>query len=211
MSRKRRSRSKQVRRMRPDESDDETREITDILYEDTTSTSSSSSRSSSSSSSSSCRCRSSSSSVDMDLTDGAPMRTKDGHTVWVVNVGFKQCTGEHLVDNIMNFIKLVKFLPPMVNCFYQYIALREIHEHNHNQRFHGRVRCVIKLAHDILGPEWHTVEQGWQPDKNWNAYKIIEVRKLFVHVINHVRVNLGEYSKKSLRHRNYWALSIWVS
>ena len=54
----------------------------------------------------------------------------------------------------------VVYLPPMTNCFDQWIALREIYERYGNRRFHGRVRCAIRIASDRLGPEYHLVDQG---------------------------------------------------
>ena len=122
-------------------------------------------------------------SVDLDLTQSDSATSKNVNTVWVVNVGMRGWTGEHIVDDIMNFVKTVKFLPTMVHCFRQPIALREIHEGVGNKRFHGRVRCVIKIAPDVVGDEYKTAANGWQEGKNWNGYPIIEVRQLFVHVI----------------------------
>ena len=83
----------------------------------------------------------------------------------------------------MKLEKDVVFFPVMKNCFNQWIALREIKERTENRRYHGRVRCAIKVAPERLGDEYKTVEQGWQQGKNWEAYKIIEVRKLFSHCI----------------------------
>ncbi len=137
-----------------------------------------------SSSSSSSSINNSSSLVDLDLTLDRQTRAKQSdHTVWVVNKGFPDWTGEGIVNKILNLEKLVVFLPQMTNCFNQWIALREIHQARENRRFHGRVRAAIKISSEKLGPECYTVEQGWQADKKWVAYKIIEVRKLFTHCI----------------------------
>jgi uncharacterized membrane protein YcjF (UPF0283 family) len=75
------------------------------------------------------------------------------------------------------------FFPVMANCFNQWIALREIHERTENKRFHGRVRCAIKVAPERLGAEEKTVAKGWEEGRGWEAYKIIEVRQLFTHCL----------------------------
>src|SRR4051794_22768920 len=70
----------------------------------------------------------------------------------------------------------------MANCFNQWIALREIHERTENRRFHGRVRCAIKLAPQVLGPEF--ISQTKVGKKaGAGPYKISEVCKLFNHCI----------------------------
>ena len=71
----------------------------------------------------------------------------------------------------------------MAQCFNQWIALREIHDRVENRRCLGRVRCAIRISSERLGAEYHLVEQGWKPDRNWEAYKIIELRQLFSHCI----------------------------
>ena len=50
-----------------------------------------------------------------------------------------------------------------------------------NKRFQGRVRCAIRLVPEELGEDDYRAEQGWKEGKNWKAYRIIEVRKLFTH------------------------------
>jgi hypothetical protein len=100
-----------------------------------------------------------------------------------VNKGFRDWTGEGIVDKIITFEKKVLYFPTMVNCFNQWIALREIYETSENRRFHGRVRVAVKISSEELGPEFYTAEQGWQEGKKWVAYKLIEVRKLFTHCI----------------------------
>ena len=90
---------------------------------------------------------------------------------------------EGIVDKIMSFEKDVVYLPPMANCFDQWIALREIHERNENRRFHGRVRCAIRISSEVLGQEYHLTDLGWDPTRNWEAYKITEVRQLYTHCL----------------------------
>jgi hypothetical protein len=92
-------------------------------------------------------------------------------------------TGEGIVDQILAMEKDVVYFPVMANCFNQWIALREIHERKENKRFHGRVRCAIKVAPERLGAECKTVEKGWEEGRGWEAYKIIEVRQLFTHCV----------------------------
>ena len=98
--------------------------------------------------------------------------------MWVVNKGFKQWTGEGIVDQIMSFQKTIMYLPHMSTCFNQWIALREIHPRLDRQHLKGRVRCAVRISPEVLGPEYHLVEQGWDPERKWEAHKIIEVRQL---------------------------------
>ena len=83
----------------------------------------------------------------------------------------------------MNFQKREVFFPRMKNCFDQWIALREIYQRPDMQRCHGRVRCAIKISIQRLGAEYKTAARGYIEGRGWEAYKIIEVRQLFSHVL----------------------------
>ena len=106
-------------------------------------------------------------------------------SVWVVNVGMKQFSGEGIVDAIINKQKLVKYLAPSVrSCFNQWIALREIKPIGGKHK-KGRVRCAIQISPTPCeGPEWQKLAWGWDPEKpDRKAYKITAVRLLQKHMI----------------------------
>ena len=94
--------------------------------------------------------------IDLDLTTGANSKSLSNHsnTIWVVNKGMKQWTGEGIVDQILKFEKKVVYLPRMAQCFNQWIALREILERVENRRYHGRLRCAIRISSERLGDEY---------------------------------------------------------
>ena len=107
-----------------------------------------------------------------------------GGSTYLLCVGLKTAcknfTGEKLVDMIMRMDKKAKYLPENIQCFNQWICLREINcETPSNNK---RVRCAIQLSpfpHTFqTDPDWYRADWGWNDSyaDRWIAFEITKVR-----------------------------------